>query len=166
MVPRPCAGWGRNSNAPGQLPIPRPNGTWDSRAVRSCRSETRWDAGDTVLCGGTSDEEIGDRILPNGCRRGHCRRAQTGPSIKVSELRADILALLSCNSFSVAKQLVPTSNSLALAAVAGEAVAVVANPLSTVLTPSSCALTRNAIVSGVPLGEATRDPTEGAPGQA
>lgn len=86
--------------------------------------------GDATICGLVGDaERSGGRLVRGGCRRtgSACKksRASAVPVVLASDLRAELLALLSCKSFVTSEQIYPSNLSLLLAAGAGFAGSVV-----------------------------------------
>lgn len=110
-----------------------------------------------VLCGRVGREErFGGAPVPDGCRDGRCKRAETRglPVALAAELKAERVAFLSCNSFSVAGEMYPSDSSLVLAACDGYPVSVVANPWATEFGRGEMLLAAEVMDSGIPLGQA------------
>jgi hypothetical protein len=110
-----------------------------------------------VLCGRVGREErFRGAPVPDGCREGRCKRAETRglPAVHAAELRAERIAFLSCNSFSVAGEMYPSDSSLVLAACDGYPMSVVANPWATEFSRGEMLLATEVLDSGIPIGEA------------
>ncbi|HST60410.1 MAG TPA: hypothetical protein VLK84_17050, partial [Longimicrobium sp.] len=110
-----------------------------------------------VLCGRVGHEErFRGTPVPQGCREGHCKRADTRglPAVLATELRTPRAAFLSCNSFSVAGEMYPSDSSLVLAACDGYPAAIVANPWATEFSRGELLLAAEVMESGLPMGEA------------
>jgi hypothetical protein len=113
--------------------------------------------GNGVLCGLLGTHELIDGIrVPEGCGVQDCKRARKAhlATIPANRLRCRILALLSCNSFSVAKELYPSDTSLVLAAADGWPAAVIANPTSMGFSPTQAIFLQRLLSRGALLGEA------------
>lgn len=109
-----------------------------------------------VLCGRVGcTEEVQGEPVSNGCATGHCKRAAGLPSVHVAQIPSIVLALLSCNSFSVAGELYPSNSSLVMAAMEGWAAAVIANPAAVPCPPITLRYLSFLIESGLALGEVT-----------
>ena len=113
--------------------------------------------GNEVLCGLLGTHEVIDGIrVPEGCGVQDCKRARNAnlATIPANRLRCRILALLSCNSFSVAKELYLSDPSLVLAATDGWPAAVIANPTAMGFSPTHAVFLRRLLSHGTLLGEA------------
>jgi hypothetical protein len=113
--------------------------------------------GSEILCGLLGPHEVIDGIhVPEGCGIQDCKRARKAhlDTIPANFLRCRILALLSCNSFSVAKELYPSDTSLVIAAADGWPTAVIANPTSMAFSPVHAVFLQRLLSHGTVLGEA------------
>ncbi len=110
-----------------------------------------------VLCGlADGAEHMGGIVIPSGCRSGNCKRARHAgmKTIGIAEVRATCLALISCNSFSVAGQMYPSSTSLVIAAAEHWPSCIIANPTSMEFSKDDLDEIHALITGGTPIGTA------------
>jgi hypothetical protein len=113
-----------------------------------------------VLCGLVGEREaVGAGELAGGCRRDDgCKKVRDPATVvvRVDELPARGLTLLSCNSFSVAGQLYPSTSSLVLAAVEGPATGVIALAHQVPIRRQELDAVGTTLEAGLRRGEAVR----------
>ena len=141
--------------------------SWQTLTIMGHGDGAHLSVGATVLCGLWSEAEIGHdgRIVP-GCTSDQCKKLDGFPSasIRLTEVRARHLNLLTCNGFTVGGDLYPSNVSLVLAAAEGFPAAVVGTIGQMAFTTSSPAKFRALVRQGVPLGQVVLQLNSGTQG--
>ncbi|MEU2251484.1 hypothetical protein [Streptomyces sp. NPDC019224] len=151
-------------HAPGAQPTPGAvtrdslNQAWTLVSVFGHGDGMHINMDGVVLCGVTRGRETVNSVpVPAGCSAtdDRCKKQTVVADVyRAQDLNCRVLLLLSCNSLSLASQLYPSDNSIAVAAwAAGAAEAVIGTTRQMILAPGEVEDAGQRVLSGAPLGE-------------